>query len=245
MTQDQSPSPTFSPLYRQIKSLMVQGLASGEWRPGESIPSESELAVRFKVSQGTVRKAIDELAAENLLVRKQGKGTFVATHDDPRSHYRFLRLAPINGDLSPTVSSPLDCWRAKAGQEASRILQVELGSPIIIVRRILSFHGKPVVIDEIYLPGETFKGLSLEVLQEYKGSLYSLFESQFGVRMIRAEERLRAVAADRGNAETLRVAEGSPLLSVERVAFTYGDRPVEWRRGLYSTAEHYYLNELG
>lgn len=245
MAQDHSPSPTFSPLYRQIKNLMVQGLASGEWRPGESIPSESELAARFKVSQGTVRKAIDELAAENLLVRKQGKGTFVATHDDPRSSYRFLRLVPINGDLTPTTSTPLDCWRAKAGQEAARILQVELGSPIIIVRRILSFQTRPVVIDEIYLPGETFKGLTLEMLQDYKGSLYSLFESQFGVPMIRAEERLRAVAADRGNAESLKVAEGSPLLSVERVAFTYGDRPVEWRRGLYSTADHYYLNELG
>lgn len=245
MAQETSPSPTFSPLYRQIKSLMVQGLASGEWRPGESIPSEAELAARFKVSQGTVRKAIDEMAAENLLIRKQGKGTFVATHDDPRSLFRFLRLVPMNGDLTPTRSIPLECWRAKAGQEAARILQVDQGAPIIIVRRILSFHNKPVVVDEIYLPGETFKGLTLEVLQDYNGSLYSLFETQFGVRMIRAEERLRAVAADRSNAEALRVAEGSPLLSVERVAFTYGDRPVEWRRGLYCTAEHYYLNELG
>lgn len=245
MVQETPPSPTFSPLYRQIKSLMLQGLASGEWRPGESIPSESELALRFKVSQGTVRKAIDEMAAENLLVRKQGKGTFVATHDDPRSLFRFLRLVPLNGDLTPTQSIPLECWRAKAGQEAARILQVELGAPIIIVRRVLAFHNKPVVIDEIYLPGETFRGLTLEMLQEFNGSLYGLFETQFGVRMIRAEERLRAVAADRGNAETLKVAEGSPLLSVERVAFTYGDRPVEWRRGLYSTAEHCYVNELG
>jgi GntR family transcriptional regulator len=89
-------APTFSPLYRQIKEFMIRSLEAGEWRPGDSIPSEGELAARFNVSQGTVRKAIDEMAAENLLVRRQGKGTFVASHDDPRSFFRFLRLVLCN-----------------------------------------------------------------------------------------------------------------------------------------------------
>ncbi len=237
-------SPTFSPLYRQIKSLMLQALDSGEWRPGEAIPSETELAVRFGVSQGTVRKAIDEMAAENLLLRRQGKGTFVASHDDPRAFFRFLRLEANSGEVQPTRSVPLECWRAKAGPEAARVLGIQLADPIIIVRRLLEFGARPVVVDEIYLPGDAFPGLTLELLQEWQGSLYSLFESHFGVRMVRAEERLRAVAADRSSAELLRVAEGSPLLSVERVSFSYGDRPMEWRRGLYSTAEHCYFNEL-
>ena len=237
-------SPTFSPLYRQIKNLMLNALESGEWRPGQAIPSEQELALRFSVSQGTVRKAIDEMAADNLLVRKQGKGTYVASHNDPRALFRFLRLVPIDGDLAHPQSVPLDCWKAKAGNEAARMLGIDLGAPVTILRRLLRFSGKPVVVDEIYLPGEIFQGLTMEVLQGAHGSLYSLFESRFGVRMIRAEERIRAVAADRMTSETLGVAEGVPLLSVERVTYTYGDRPVEWRRGLYSTAEHYYLNEL-
>lgn len=237
-------SPTFSPLYRQIKALILQALESGEWRPGQAIPSEQELAARFSVSQGTVRKAIDEMAADNLLVRKQGKGTYVASHNDPRALFRFLRLVPVDGELSSPQSIPLDCWRAKAGQEASRMLAIEPGAPIIIVRRLLKFASKPVVIDEIYLPGEVFQGLTAETLQGWNGSLYSLFESRFGVRMIRAQERIRAVAADRGASEALKLPEGTPLLSVERVTYTYGDRPVEWRRGLYSTAEHFYLNEL-
>ncbi|MBI4756309.1 MAG: GntR family transcriptional regulator [Betaproteobacteria bacterium] len=237
-------SPTFSPLYRQIRSLILRGLESGEWRPGEAIPSESELALRFNVSQGTVRKAIDEMAAENLLVRRQGKGTYVATHADPRSLFRFLRLVPEQGALSAPVSVPLECWRAKAGQEVARVLGIEAGAPVIVLRRVLKFSGKPVVVDEIYLPGDVFQGLTLELLKEHQGSLYSFFETRFGVRMIRAEERLRAVAADRASADLLGVREGSPLLSVERVAYTYGDRAVEWRRGLYCTAEHYYHNEL-
>jgi len=237
-------SPTFSPLYRQIKGLMLQSLDGGEWRPGEAIPSEMELANRFNVSQGTVRKAIDEMAAENLLVRRQGKGTFVATHSDPRAFFRFLRLVPLAGGIEPARSVPLECWRAKAGPEAGRVLGIKTGDPIIIVRRLLEFSNRPVVVDEIYLPGEIFAGLTLEVLKESQVSLYSLFEAKFGVRMIRAEERLRAIAADRSSAELLHVPEGSPLLLVERTSFTYGDRPVEWRRGLYSTETHCYLNEL-
>lgn len=237
-------SPTFSPLYRQIKGLIMQALESGEWRPGQAIPSEQELAQRFNVSQGTVRKAVDEMAADNLLIRKQGKGTFVASHNDPRALFRFLRLVPVDGQLEQPQSVPLECWRAKAGQEASRMLAIEPGAPIIIVRRLLKFSSRPVVIDEIYLPGEQFPGLTLETLQEWSSSLYGLFESRFGVRMIRAQERIRAVSADRSTAEVLRVAEGTPLLSVERLTFSYGDKPVEWRRGLYSTENHYYLNEL-
>lgn len=237
-------SPTFSPLYKQIRSLIVQALEAGDWQPGQTIPSEQELALRFGVSQGTVRKAIDELAAENILVRKQGKGTFVSTHQDPRAAFRFLRLKALDGRLVQPKSMPLECMRAKAGPEAARNLGVDVGCPIVMVRRVLRFDGKPVVIDEMYLSGEVFPGLNMDVLKDWHGSLYSLFESRFGIRMIRAEEKVRAVSADKAVAEMLGVAENTPLLSVERLTFTYGDKPVEWRRGLYSTEEYYYANEL-
>jgi GntR family transcriptional regulator len=238
-------SPTFSPLYRQIKQLLMRSLESAEWGPGDIIPSESELAVRFSVSQGTVRKAIDEMAAENLLVRRQGKGTFVATHSDPRSFFRFLRLAPTDGELPPSQSIPLECWRAKAGADVARMLGLETGASVIIVRRLLKFADEPVVFDEIYLPGELFQDLTMDVMRASDKSFYSLFESRFGVRIIRADERLRAVTADRVSAELLQVEEGSPLLLVERVTFSYGDKPVEWRRGFYSTQNYHYHNELG
>ena len=238
-------TPAFSPLYRQIKTLLLQSLEAGEWRPGEAIPSEADLAARFGVSQGTVRKAIDEMATDNLVIRRQGKGTFVATHDDPRAFFRFLRLVPLAGGRESSKSIPLECWRAKAGPESARMLGINIGEGIVILRRLLQFSEKPVVVDEIYLPGEIFNALTLDMLTAYQGSLYSLFESHFGIRMIRAEERIRAVPADRTSAELLGVKEGSPLLSVERLSFSYTEKPVEWRRGLYATAEHCYLNELG
>lgn len=225
---------------------MIKSLEAGEWRPGDAIPSEAELAVRFNVSQGTARKAIDEMAAENLLVRRQGKGTFVATHSDPRSFFRFLRLVPDHGTIeSVHQSEPLSCQQIAAPEEVAKQLQIEPGDPIIAAERLLSFDGAPVVLDEIYLLGELFGGLTLERLRAYDRSLYSLFETAFGVRMIRAEEHIRAVAADARMARILQVELGSPLLLVERVAYSYGDKPVEWRRGFYSTRQHYYLNELG
>jgi len=238
-------APSFSPLYQQIKTLILRSLQGGEWRPGEAIPSEIDLAARFKVSQGTVRKAVDELAAENLLVRRQGKGTFVATHAEEQVQYRFLRLA---ADPAATQGSThrefLDCRRMPAPADVAAVLQLRADDAVVEVRRVLHFSGQPVVLDDIWLPASLFKGLTAERLSEYRGPMYGLFESEFGVRMIRAEEKIRAVSADESVAALLKVAPGTPLLSVERLAFTYGDQPVELRRGLYRTDRHYYRNEL-
>jgi GntR family transcriptional regulator len=236
--------PAFSPLYRQIKTLMMRSLQQGQWRPGESIPSEMELAARFKVSQGTVRKAIDELAAENLLVRRQGKGTFVATHTEEHVQFRFLRLMPDGGEVGGMARRLIDCKRQRAPVEIARSLQLLANEPVIRVRRLLSFRATPVVLDDIWLPAQLFKGLTADRLAHYRGPMYGLFESEFGVRMIRAEEKIRAVAADPASAELLLLSAGAPLLSVERLSMTYSDRPVELRRGLYSTASHHYRNDL-
>lgn len=240
-----NPAPIFSPLYRQIKGLIMRSLESGEWRPGEMIPSETELAGRYKVSQGTVRKAIDELAAEKHLLRRQGKGTFVATHDEARAQFRFLRLMPDEGEQAWPASRLLDCKRARVGADIARLLEMKAGDGVVLIRRVLDFADEPTVFEQIYLPGTLFKNLSAAIFNEYKGSMYKLFETEFGTRMIRAEEKIRAVAADATAAELLRVCEGAPLLCVERVAYSYGDKPVEFRRGYYRTDQYYYRNELG
>ncbi len=241
---DAALGPAFSPLYQQIKALMTKSLQHAEWRPGEAIPSEMELAARFKVSQGTVRKAIDELAAENLLVRRQGKGTFVATHAEEQVQFRFLRLMPDSGETGGMTRRLIDCKRQRAPAEVARSLHLSAGDPVIRVRRVLSFREAPVVLDDIWLPSALFKGLTVERLAAHRGPMYGLFEAEFGVRMIRAEEKIRAVAADAASAELLALGVGAPLLSVERLSMTYDDQPVELRRGLYSTASHYYRNDL-
>lgn len=235
--------PTFSPLYQQIKQLILAALGAGEWRPGEAIPSEQELALRFGVSQGTVRKAVDEMAAENLVVRRQGKGTFVATHAERQHQYRFLRLVPDDGDAT-LARELLDCSRVPAPPAVAKALSLAHAEGVIQVRRLLRRASQPVVFDQLWLPERLFEGLSLQALAEHQGTLYELFESRFGVHMVRAEEQLRAVAASAEAASLLRLPSGSPLLSVERTAFTYGDKPVELRYGLYDTRAHHYRNEL-
>jgi GntR family transcriptional regulator len=241
------PAPAFSPLYQQIKGLILQSLQAGEWKPGEAIPSEMDLAARFRVSQGTVRKAIDELAAENLVVRRQGKGTFVATHAEQHVQYRFLKLMPDSGDRDtegPAQRDVLECRRMRAPADIARALALRTGDAVVQVRRTLSFGGVPTILEDLWLPGNAFKGMTADQMAGYHGPTYAMFELEFGVRMVRAEEKIRAVAAEGTQAELLKVPQGTPLLSVERVAYTYNDVPMELRRGLYRTDTHHYRNEL-
>ncbi len=240
-----SKSPSFHPLYMQIKALLVAGLDAGEWPPGEAIPSEMALAERFRVSQGTVRRAIDELAAQSLVVRRQGKGTFVSTHTEEKtSLFRFLRIRRNDGRDEYPASRLIDVRRGKASADVARSLELKLGDAVVILRRVLEYGGHPVVLDEIVLPAALFKGITRAKIQAYRGSMYGFFETQFGVRMLKAQEKLRAVSADAQSAGILGVRTGDPLLAVDRVTLTYGDRPVEWRRGLCATRHHAYVNDL-
>ncbi|MFY7974537.1 MAG: GntR family transcriptional regulator [Rubrivivax sp.] len=245
-------TPSFSPLYQQIRTLLVKGLEQGEWRPGQAIPSELELAARFKVSQGTVRKAIDEMVVSGLLVRRQGKGTFVATHAEEATQYRFLRLTADDGDAQPLKRRLIECRRMRAPAEVARALDLRSGDTVVHLRRLLiateAVAGQmaevPVVLDDIWLPAALFKGLTLDSLQAWRGPLYRMFEAEFQLKMVRADEKLRAVAAGADDAALLEVAAGAPLLQVERLASSYGGRPVEWRLGLYRTDRHHYRNTL-
>src|SRR5215207_9575475 len=121
-----TPKAAFRPIYVKVRALLEDALERGEWAPGEAIPSEFELADCFHVSQGTMRKAIDALAADNLVVRRQGRGTFVATHTEERtSLFRFLRIRRNDGAEVSPVSRLLDVKRAKAGADAARLLAMK------------------------------------------------------------------------------------------------------------------------
>jgi GntR family transcriptional regulator len=240
-------APAFSPLYQQIKGLILKSLQGGEWKPGEAIPSEMDLAVRYRVSQGTVRKAIDELAADNLLVRRQGKGTFVDTHAEKHAQYRFLKLVPDSGDQSsegPADRQITECKRIRATAEIAKLLNLRTGDQVLQAQRVLSFSGVPTILEDIWLPAAPFKGLTAERLANYHGSMYALFEIEFGVRMVRALEKIRALPANLLHSSLLKIEQNTPLLSVERVAYTYNDAPMELRRGYYLTDTHHYRNEL-
>ncbi|MFK7963333.1 MAG: GntR family transcriptional regulator [Burkholderiaceae bacterium] len=237
-------APKFAPLYRQIHNLLTRELQAGKWRAGEMIPTEQALARQYKVSAGTVRKAIDQLVAENILKRRQGRGTFVSTHREARSQFRFLRLRDQQDRVPMFTSRILSCRRARAQQEVARALQIKAGEATVHIRRVLDFEGIPTVLDEIWLPGNRFRGLTLDVLDAHDGPLYVLFETQFNTRTIQGVERVSATVTDKTSAGILKVETGSPILSVERISETYEGQPVEFRHGLYRTDRHRYRSEL-
>lgn len=236
--------PRFLPLYQQTRAAILRSIEAGEWGAGEMIPSEVELARRFGVSQGTVRKAVEALAAENLLARRQGRGTFVTSHHESRAQYRFLRLRPDEGPVTQPASRIIDCRRVRVPADVARALGIRSGESVLFLRRLLRFDTTPVVLDDIWLAGEEFRLLTAERLAEHSSQLYAVIETELGTRIIHAREKLRAVCATEPQAESLGVPAGSPLLLVERVTSTFNGRPVELRRGLYRTDRHHYVNEL-
>ncbi len=232
------------PLYAQIKLKFLIALEAGVWKAGELIPSELDLAASYEVSQGTIRKAIDELVRQHLLIRRQGSGTFVATHQEEQSKYRFLHLANSAGEMEESQNKILLCTHQKAPKVVYAPFNMHAEDIFVHIRRLISFSGKPVVFEDIWLPCPLFGDLTLELLESWAGSLYGLFESHFGVHMTHAEERIRAVLPSNLAVEYLEIDQLLPVLDIFRVAYTYGDKPVEVRQAQYISTEHHYFNRI-
>lgn len=233
------------PLYKEVKGLLTQSLAEGEWPPGVALPSETRLSERFGVSIGTVRKAVDELVAERVLVRQQGRGTFVASHNARRTLFHFFHIVPAGGGKEQPQTELLSFERAKADADGAARLDITAGAPVFHIRNLLHLAGKPVVLDEITLPAARFPGLSEKVFRERDSTIYQLYQERYGINVVRSAERLSATLADRPSAKLLGVPAGSPLLCIKRTALTYHNVPVELRVSLVNTAEHEYFSDLG
>lgn len=230
------------PLYAQVKELMIGRMIEGIWKPGAVLPSEVQLAAEFGVSQGTVRKALDALAAENMVIRRQGRGTFVAEHDEDRTLFHFFHLVGTDGARQLPTSTVLSCRNGKANREEAGRLTIGRGAGVVRVRRMRKLNGTPSVFESIAVPIDLFPGLGTG--GELPNTLYELYERGFGVTIARAEERLRAVGAPKEVAAQLKIEAGAPLLEIDRVAFALDGRAVEWRVSHCDTQRHHYLAEL-
>ena len=139
-------SPHYRPLYRQVYDFLVRQIAEGAWRPAEALPSEQALAEKLRVSQGTVRKALDAMTAENLLVRRQGRGTFVAEPEDARILFQFFRLTDDNGadDEAFPDSRLLSCTRAPATESEAEALAIKPGDDVWRIERSRQIRGRSI-----------------------------------------------------------------------------------------------------
>jgi GntR family transcriptional regulator len=230
----------FRPLYRQVRDVLVKRIADGVWQAGQLLPSEGEIAVDLGVSQGTVRKALDEMTAENLVVRRQGRGTYVAKHDDARILFQFFKLLPDSGERNFPESRVLKLELA-ADREASMILGLAARSRVVVIDRVRSVGGELCVVERICLPPALFPGIEK---RELPNNLYEVYATDFGVTVGRATERLKAVAAGQREAQVLNVPLGHPLLRIDRTAYALDGSPAEWRVWLCRTESTHYLSEL-
>ncbi len=245
-TKDMRPgkagNPARQPLYAQVRALILRRLIDGVWRPGTMLPSEIQLGVEFGVSQGTVRKALDALAAENLVVRRQGRGTFVAEHDLDRALFHFFHMVGENAERQLPDSRVLSCRYGKASATEAAQLALLKGDPVARIRRVRVLGGVPAIVETIVVSEALFPNIGRD--GDLPNTIYELYERRYEVTVARAEERLRAKAAEPAIAELLEIEPGTPLLEIDRTAFSLDGAPVEWRLSLCETRSHYYLAEL-
>jgi GntR family transcriptional regulator len=235
---------TINPLYKAVKRHITRGLAAGEWKPGAAIPSESRLAAQFRVSIGTIRKAIDELVAEKILLRQQGRGTFVATHSDDRTLFYFFHIVGKDGSRELPVMELLAFRRGRSEAEEGVRLGIPRGGRVLRIENLLKLGGDPVIHDELVLPAMLYPDLDEETFGHRPGTIYGLYQARYGINVIRISERLSAEHAPQRVAALLGLREGTPALVIKRVAYTYDDTPVEYRVSCVNTERHEYLSDL-
>lgn len=235
---------TFNPLYKEVKIRITRSLAAGEWKSGEAIPSESRLAKQFNVSIGTIRKAIDELVAERILLRQQGRGTFVATHTEDRTLFYFFHIVGKDGSRELPVSEMLSFCKAKAGLEDETALGIAHGTKVFHIQNLLKLAGNPVIFDEISVPAALFPDLDAEIFAKRDGTIYGLYQARYGINVVRISERLSAAHPPPPVAALLGLRTAAPVLMIRRVAYTYNDTPVEYRVSWVNSENHEYLSDL-
>lgn len=237
--------PLAGPLYKEVKRLLIQALQSGEWKGGEALPAEKDLSSRFGVAIGTLRKAVDELVQEKILIRQQGRGTFVSAHNRDRTLFYFFHLVPREGEKIYPEVQLLSFERGRADDDAARLLGIDPGARVFDVRNLLRIDGEPVALDRIIIAQESFPGLTERRFRARPSTIYHLYQTGFGITVIRTSERLRATTADRESAPLLGVRPGAPLLEIRRIALDLNGDPVEFRRSLVNTERHDYLSDFG
>ena len=219
--------PQYRPLYSQVYETLIKRIGEGVWRPGQVLPSEQALALQLGVSQGTVRKALDALAVDKIIDRRQGKGTYVAELTQERSLFRFFRLSREDGARAIPTSGEESVKRRAARAAERSILSLADGSEVIEIVRTRFVDNRPIAHERIVVPAKLFRDLDRR--SPLPNTLYALYQREYGINIVTAEEKLRADAARREDVRRLRLKEGAPLLQVERVALAVDGRRVEWR----------------
>jgi GntR family transcriptional regulator len=231
--------------YQEVKQKITEDLVRGRFPMGQALPAEKDLSKELDVSIGTLRKAVDELVAEGIVVRRQGKGTFVAEHDVKRLLYYFFHVVKHDADkkINPRVDL-VSLLSASANKEEAEKLEIKEGAAVWRIINRLYLEDRCVMIDHITLDKNRFKNLTRTDFIQREGSIYQLYQMKYGQTIVRSSERLRAALAGKQYSEWLGLKANSPVLVIRRIALGIQDEPLEWRVSTLNTTHHEYFSEL-
>jgi GntR family transcriptional regulator len=232
------------PLHHQVYLDLRDALDRGDWKPGDQLPPERELAEGYGVSLITVRRALTDLAREHRLERARGRGTFVTRPpialdlDAPTSFTEEIRR--LGHDPATRVVTA----RTMAAEPAiADALHIAPGAQVVHLERLRMADGEPLLLEQVYLPEAWFPGILAGDLEH--GSLYQLLQARYGTSVVRARETLEPIAIAAREAQLLGVDPGRPALLIEGVAFDADGRAVELARSFVrGDRTRYYMERV-
>jgi GntR family transcriptional regulator len=215
------------PLYAQVRERLLERIVGKEWSQGQVLPNEFDLARQFGVSIGTIRKAVEGLESAKIVVRKQGRGTFVARGSAVAASEPVSWFADIGIDIDTVTTKTLSIAQRMATAQEEKALVLESAKAVIVIERRRAFAGDARVLDRIALPHQVF--FDLDPKDPLPGNLYEFYGDYFGVRAVKCREQMQVVAASAPVAAVLDLAEQAPVLRIERLSQAAAGEPVEWR----------------
>ncbi len=228
-------------LYLQVKDTLIEQILTGAWKPGVAIPNEIELSRELGISVGTVRKALDEMESERLILRRQGRGTFVIDQTSDELAVRFNNIRDADGNRIAGAVQSCEIVAAAASEMEARMLQLHAGDPVVRLHRVLVHADHPFMIENSAVPQARFPGLAQET--NISSSIVVLAQ-RHGLLLAHGEESISAVAADSSDAAALKVNAGAPLLKLDRVIYAIDGCPIEWRVARCHLRDTDYVTEI-
>jgi len=217
------------PLHHQVYLHLRAALDAGEWRPGDLLPPERQLAERYGCSLITVRRALSELTREGRLERRRGLGTTVLRPRIERDFGGTLSFAQEMADRGLEPETRLVAARPEsAGERVAAALGIEAGSPTLYLERLRLAGGEPLLLEQVHLSAERYPGLLASDLEH--GSLYDLLADRYDTRIVRAREALEPVLLHAREARLLGQPTRAPALLIEGTAFTAQGEAIEFAR---------------
>ena len=225
------------PLYHQVMEILEEKIATGEWRDGDRLPTESELASQFNISNITVKRAVLELVDKGLLYRQRGKGTFVAPQIKEGDTYKLLTF----GSEAEYPHKTIEFSIQEAGKQVSKLLNIKEKDSIVKVLRLKMEDDKPIGVEYTYLNHQLCPSITQTMIENQL--FYNVLKMQ-NIRLGKAKIHFSAIFASEEEARLLEVEKGTPLISVKRITTTESREMIEYSTFIMRQDHAHYFIEV-